>query len=77
MLGRIVLLMDVMPEKEHDWVYTRLFFPPPAWVKWRCPSLDNVVINLHDLIYEIPDDFDYNMDSDSDEHGYYDYYGSS
>ncbi|XP_074288172.1 F-box protein At2g17036-like [Silene latifolia] len=29
--------------------YTGLFFPPPAWVKWSCPTLDNVDIRLHNL----------------------------
>ncbi|XP_074288171.1 F-box protein At2g26160-like [Silene latifolia] len=30
--------------------YTGLFFPPPAWVKWRCPSLDNnIEVMLHNI----------------------------
>lgn len=29
--------------------YTGLFFPPPAWVIWRCPSRGNDVVILHNL----------------------------
>ncbi|XP_074288170.1 putative F-box protein At5g60060 [Silene latifolia] len=29
--------------------YTGLFFPPPAWVKWSCPTLDNVEFRLNNL----------------------------
>lgn len=55
----MVLFFAVMPKKERE-VYTTLFFPPPAWVKWRRLSLDNVEIKLD----ELPD------------YAYYDHYES-
>ncbi|XP_074286269.1 F-box protein At2g17036-like [Silene latifolia] len=30
-------------------VYMGLFFPPPPWVKWTCPMLDDVEVKLENL----------------------------
>ncbi|KMT01154.1 hypothetical protein BVRB_9g224050 [Beta vulgaris subsp. vulgaris] len=37
-------------------VYTGIYFPPPAWVRWYCPSLGNVEVRLDNLQYHCEDD---------------------
>ncbi|XP_021755487.1 putative F-box protein At3g25750 [Chenopodium quinoa] len=37
---------DEMSCEKRQELSTRLFFPPPSWVKWRCPSLNNIEIRL-------------------------------
>ena len=43
-------------------VYTGLFFPPPPWMKWGCPSLGNVEVKLHNLKFSDGND-------NEDDHG--------
>ncbi|KAL2944689.1 hypothetical protein RDABS01_033036 [Bienertia sinuspersici] len=54
-----VVPFDEMPEDED--VYTGVFFPPPAWVKWHCPSLNNGEVRLDGLGFRDP-----NADDDDD-----------
>ncbi|KMT13837.1 hypothetical protein BVRB_4g076820 [Beta vulgaris subsp. vulgaris] len=41
--------------RENQEMYTRLFFPPPNWVRWYCPTLDVEVkldgLQFHELGY--------------------------
>lgn len=42
---RGVVPFETLPKR----LYTGLFFPPPAWVKWQCPSLENLEVRLDGL----------------------------
>uniref|UniRef100_A0A803LTN8 F-box domain-containing protein n=1 Tax=Chenopodium quinoa TaxID=63459 RepID=A0A803LTN8_CHEQI len=59
-------LMDY-PNKDHK-MYRGLFFPPPPWVKWHCPSLGNVNVSFTGLY--IDDDDDDDDIAEEEEHAY-------
>lgn len=56
-----VIRFKEMREQDQD-VYAQLFFPPRAWVKWCCPSLDNVEVRLDGLPFRHDDDDDDDFD---------------
>ncbi|XP_056697742.1 uncharacterized protein [Spinacia oleracea] len=55
-----------MSEEDQE-LYTGLFFPPPDWVKWRCPSLNNIEVKLHGLRFRDRNHDHYNYDDDDDD----------
>lgn len=48
--NRVLIFMFQGKDNRHGCY--RLFFPPPDWVKWCCPSSDNVEIMLDGLGFE-------------------------
>ncbi|XP_021750849.1 F-box protein At2g17036-like [Chenopodium quinoa] len=48
-----VVPLEDLDDKE---AYTKLFFPPPPWMKWHSPSLDDVAVQLHNLKFTDADD---------------------
>ncbi|XP_021757127.1 probable F-box protein At1g65740 [Chenopodium quinoa] len=63
---QVRLLLDY-PNKDHK-LYRGLFFPPPPWVKWHCPSLGNVDVSFTGLY--IDDHEDDIIDEEEEQHAY-------